>query len=273
MLSVLVGRKVLQPLNHFSQRMNSASQKISAACAEIGSGSQALGQGVSKQAESLANTNRVVKEVSESSVKNASKAEVTSQMMAGLKEQAAEAAEKAGAINAAISRIAAATTDAAKIIGAIESIAFQTNLLALNAAVEAARAGDAGKGFAVVAEEVRSLAKRSADAARDTAKTLSRAQQETEVGAAVVKTATGVFVSMDAHTTQAASLVGAIADDSLDQTINLNNIEGCVRGIEEVSEVTSKVALTTEKAGAQMVHSARELAAVAGEFSNMIGMK
>lgn len=272
-LYLALSRWVVRPLHGFSAKLSQATRRISTACSAIGQGSQALGDGVNKQASSLHDTTKVVREVSESSVKNASKAEVTAQMMTGLTEQAAEASRKADEINAAIGRIQGVTEDAVKIISAIESLAFQTNLLALNAAVEAARAGEAGKGFAVVADEVRNLARRSAEAAQSTAKTLSKAKEETEAGSKIVKAASQVFKDMDAQTSQAESLVGAIANDSLDQTINLNNIDSCVQRIGAVAQMTSEVALSTQQAGGEMSSCAAELSSVVSDFDAMIGVR
>jgi sensor domain CHASE-containing protein len=271
-LYVALQKWVIGPLKGFSQRLSSTSDKISVACGSISQGSESLSQGVQKQAGSLTDTTKVVKEVSESSVKNASKAEATALMMSGLTHKAAEASKKAEEISSAISRIQGVTENAVKIIGAIESIAFQTNLLALNAAVEAARAGEAGKGFAVVADEVRNLARRSAEAAQDTAKTLSQAKEETLAGTTVVQAASQVFKEMDAHTVQAASLVSTIADASLDQTINLNNIESCVAQIGQVAKLTSDIAERTQQAGSEMSHCANDLVSVAAEFQKMVGV-
>lgn len=269
-LYLALRRWVTQPLHLFSLRMTQASKSISKAALAIAEGSEALGQGVEKQTASLEDTTKVVREVSESSVKNAAKAEVTAQTMGLLSAQATQALNKAEEISAAILRIQSVTSDAVKITSTIESIAFQTNLLALNAAVEAARAGEAGKGFAVVAEEVRSLAKRSAEAAQGTANTLSMAHQETKLGTLVVQEASNVFKEMDAYTTRAVSLVSTIADDSLDQTINLNNIESCVKQIGSVAQVTSGVASTTQRAGQEISLSALDLEAVTREFRTML---
>lgn len=264
---------VTRPLSGFAQKLAGTAQRIDLACRQIESGSESLGDGVKKQAESLNDTTNVVKDVSASSVKNASKAEVTSQMMSGLTSQAAEASRRANEISSAINRIQGVTDEAVKIISVIESIAFQTNLLALNAAVEAARAGEAGKGFAVVADEVRNLAKRSAEAAQNTANTLKQAKDETEAGTLVVQGASKVFKEMDEHTMRAAALVGAIANDSLDQTINLNNIQNSVQKIEEVARITSEVAGTTQQAGTAMAACSSELTNIAEDFRLMVGIK
>jgi methyl-accepting chemotaxis protein len=165
----------------------------------------------------------------------------------------------------AIQRIKASSDDTARIIKTIDEIAFQTNLLALNAAVEAARAGDAGKGFAVVAEEVRNLAQRSAEAAKNTAALIVESQQNA---------ADGVNVS-----TEVASTLNQIVDGIVRMNELVNGVstasEEQARGAEEVNravEQMDKLTQTNAASAEESASASEELSAQAKELRDMVNV-
>jgi methyl-accepting chemotaxis protein len=175
----------------------------------------------------------------------------------------------------AIHGITNSSNSISKIISTIDEIAFQTNILALNAAVEAARAGEAGMGFAVVAEEVRSLAKRSADAAKETAKMIEAAVKQSQLGAEVngkvtariaevVQKANGVRDSL-AHIVAKArevdSVVGQITEASKEQNSGLEQINGAINLMNQVTQANAAGSEETASASEELTTQSIELRA------------
>jgi len=155
-------------------------------------------------------------------------------------------------MSAAIMEIQQASGETVKIIKTIDEIAFQTNLLALNAAVEAARAGESGKGFAVVAEEVRNLAQRSAQAAKNTAELIQKASQKTETGVAMSREVTQAFEQINQGSAKAKALVGKIAEASQEQARR-------IAGLSESTELVNKGTLENSSTSQEVASTAEEL--------------
>jgi hypothetical protein len=153
---------------------------------------------------------------------------------------------------------------APKIVKTIDEIAFQTNLLALNAAVEAARAGEGGRGFAVVAEEVRSLALRSAEAAKNTAALIEEAVQNAEGGVAINAEVLRQLGDINTRISRVREVMGEIAGASEEQSTGVEQINVAV---EQMNAVTQNVAANSE----ETARSAQELARQAGMMQEMVG--
>jgi methyl-accepting chemotaxis protein len=154
-----------------------------------------------------------------------------------------------------------------RIVKTIDEIAFQTNLLALNAAVEAARAGDAGRGFAVVAEEVRALAQRSAEAARNTATLIEQSVQSAHASAAMVATVERTLGAADAQVEKVAEVLESVAGTSARQRDGITQVS---RSVEQVGTATQNVASTSEEsaaAGAELSAQAERMQQLVEEFT------
>jgi methyl-accepting chemotaxis protein len=167
-------------------------------------------------------------------------------------EGASQAAVRGGAVVAQVVRTMAEITESSRrindIIGVIDGIAFQTNILALNAAVEAARAGEQGRGFAVVASEVRSLAQRSASAAREIKDLIGASTQGVERGSKLVSEAGASMNDIVSQVHQVASLIGEISLATREQTSGIDQVGEAVSDLDRVTQ--QNVALVEQSAAA-----------------------
>jgi methyl-accepting chemotaxis protein len=169
----LVMRAAMSGMRNAIVELNAASEQTAAASVQVATSSESLAQGASEQAASIEETSSTLEQISSTTKQTADHAVRMERLIASTRDNAGKGSEAMGRMVERIGAMKESSDKTAKIVKTIDEIAFQTNLLALNAAVEAARAGEAGRGFAVVAEEVRSLALRSAQAAKDTSPDIS----------------------------------------------------------------------------------------------------
>lgn len=179
-------------------------------------------------------------------------------------------AEKGGEIvNRAISAMNEIQNSSARIesiIGVIDEIAFQTNLLALNAGVEAARAGEAGKGFAVVAQEVRELAQRSANAAKEIKQLISTSSDQVDVGVRLVGESGSSLELIVSHFNTMSATVTEIAVSARDQAISLREVSAAGDQMDKVTQQNAAMVEQTTAAAQSLVHETDRLAALMGQF-------
>lgn len=243
--------QALLNLVHNTHRVVSA---IAAAADQVASGSTlvadssfALSQGATVQASSIQELTASLIEVSSQTNTNAKNAERANTLTQKVQEYAATGNEQMRQMLTAMDEINVSSANIGKIIKVIDDIAFQTNILALNAAVEAARAGQHGKGFAVVAEEVRNLASKSANAARETTDLIEGSTRKVNTGTKIAKDTAEALEQIVTQVSTVAELVSSIAQASNEQAAAIEQINN---GIKQVSEVVQTNAATSEESAA-----------------------
>ncbi|MEW5804472.1 MAG: methyl-accepting chemotaxis protein [bacterium] len=227
-------------------------EQITQGSAQISHASQQLAQRFGEQASSIEETSSSLEEMASMTRQNADNTNKANLLMEEVKSQLGGAVGAMERMSDAIEKIKTSSTETAKIIKVIDEIAFQTNLLALNAAVEAARAGETGKGFAVVAEEVRSLAQRSAEAARTTTDLIAGAQKNADSGVDITGEVGKSLALVQESMAKVVVLVTEIAVAFREQS----------QGIEQVNMAVAQM----DKAIQQSAANSGELAGTAEEF-------
>lgn len=222
-------------------------ESISTASQEIATGNIDLSQRTEEQASSLEETAASLEELTSTVRQNADNARQANQLAQGTSEIAIEGGEKSRLVVETMSNISENSGQIANIIKLIDDIAFQTNILALNAAVEAARAGDQGRGFAVVAEEVRSLAQRSAAAAREISELITVSVQTVKEGVHLVEETGTTIDSIVRSVQQVTDIIGEISAASDEQS---QGIEQVNQAVIQMDDVTQQNAALVEEAAA-----------------------
>jgi len=244
-------------------QVDAAADQITSAANEIASGSQVLAEATSEQASSLEEISSSLEEINSLTAGNADNAKAGLKL-ADLAVQAVDEGNQAmEKMNKAMDAILKSSQETGKIIKTIDDIAFQTNLLALNAAVEAAHAGEAGKGFAVVAEEVKNLALRSADAAKNTNSLIEESARNSEMGSRIVEQVTKSFQEMKEEFNKVKAIVNEISASSDEQSHGVGQIS---TGVNEMNRVTQQNAANAEESAS----ASAELTSQADELKKMI---
>jgi len=239
--------KVVENLNSMFAEINTASSQVSAGSKQIANGAQALAQGSTQQAASVQELSAAISEIAEKTKANASTAGRTAQMSTSIRESAEKGSRQMDEMITAVSDINEASKSISNIIKTIDDIAFQTNILALNAAVEAARAGQHGKGFAVVAEEVRNLASKSAEAAKDTGTMIQNSMEKAELGSRIASETAESLSDIVSGISESGKLITEIAEASEAQSQGISEIN---TGIDQVAQVVQQNSATAEESSA-----------------------
>jgi methyl-accepting chemotaxis protein len=232
-------------LDNALSRVTSSTAQVTMAAEQINSGSQSLSQAAAEQASTLQEIASSLRELASTSRQSAANAKEARNMADTARHSADKSTASMQRLSQAIEAIKVTSDDTAKIVKTIDDIAFQTNLLALNAAVEAARAGDAGKGFAVVAEEVRNLAMRSAEAAKNTAQRIQEAVQRAGDGVVLNQEALTNLGEIVTQVHSISEVIGEIATSSEQQQ---HGIEQLNTAVEQLNQVTQQTAANSEEA-------------------------
>ncbi len=238
-------------------------QGVSSGAGEITAASDDLARRTEQQAASLEETAAALNQITTTVKKTAEIANDASQVVSRAKADAQHSREVLHKTVAAMNGIETFSKKISSIIGVIDEIAFQTNLLALNAGVEAARAGDAGRGFAVVATEVRALAQRSADAAKEIKALISTTSQQVDIGVKLVGETGDVLVNIAGQVADLNKLVSEIAASAQEQATGLGEVNTAVN---QMDHVTQQNAAMVEEATA----ASHSLTAEAGGLNDLV---
>jgi len=269
-LAVLIARSIIGPIKRIIDALSAGSEQVSAASGQVSSASQEMAEGASEQAASLEETSASLEEMAAQTRQNADNANEANGSMTEVSKLVTGGVESMKTMSEAITTIKESANETAKIIKTIDEIAFQTNLLALNAAVEAARAGEAGKGFAVVAEEVRNLAQRSAEAAKNTSELIGQSQTYADNGVKVGQEVAQALDGISGGASKVGSLVNEITAASKEQSVGIDQINKAVSEMDKVVQQNAASAEESASASEEMNAQARELNHVVGELQAIV---
>jgi len=240
-------RKMENNLNSMFDEIRNSSDSVTDGTRQVSDGAQSLAAGSTEQASTLQELVSSISVISEKTMANAAIANKTSELSLRIKDSADKGSRQMDDMITAVSEINDASKGISKIIKTIDDIAFQTNILALNAAVEAARAGQHGKGFSVVAEEVRNLASKSADAAKDTSNMIQNSIVKAELGSKIANETAVSLKEIAAGINEASVFISEIATASGEQSSGISQIN---IGLDQVAQVVQQNSATAQQSAA-----------------------
>ncbi|HEY0846656.1 MAG TPA: methyl-accepting chemotaxis protein [Noviherbaspirillum sp.] len=247
-------------------QIKEATTLVNTAAAEIAAGNADLSARTEAQASSLEETASSMEELTATVRQNADNAREANQLVLSTSDTSARGGQAVQQVVATMASIKESAHRIVDIIGVIDGIAFQTNILALNAAVEAARAGEHGKGFAVVAAEVRSLAQRSAGAAREIKQLIGDSVEKVETGGALVDDAGKTMGAIVEAVGRAAHIMGEIASASREQSAGIAQVNQAVSGMDEMTQRNAALVEQAAAAANDMRMQAQKLAHLVDSF-------
>lgn len=272
-VALLVTSGITKPVNMIIGGLNKGADQVTSSSNQVSSSSQALAEASSEQAAAIEESSSSLEEMASMTRQNAENAGQADILMQQSKKIIDEANRSMSELTLSMDEITRASEETSKIIKTIDEIAFQTNLLALNAAVEAARAGDAGAGFAVVAEEVRNLAKRSAEAAGSTALLIEGTVSKINSGSQLLKKTNSAFSEVSNSSAKVGELVAEIAVASREQAQGIEQINKAVAEMDKIVQVNAAGAEESASASEEMTAQAEEMKRLVDGLIAVIGRR
>ncbi len=247
-------------------QVRNSSDSIATGSAEIAGGNADLSQRTEQQAANLEETAASMEQLTATVKANAETARTANQLATSASGVAAKGGEVVGQVVTTMEQITAASRKIADIIGTIDGIAFQTNILALNAAVEAARAGEQGRGFAVVASEVRSLAGRSAQAAKEIKSLIGDSVSKVEIGSQLAAQAGGTMADIVNQVRKVADLIAEISAASGEQSQGIAQVGDAIHQLDQVTQQNAALVEESAAAAESLKHQAATMIDVVSVF-------
>ena len=265
-----VSRKLVDALQHIEtaiQQVHRSSDAIRQASGDIAHGNQLLSSRTEDAAASIAQTAASVEEIASTIRASVDNAHQANQLAGQASDVATRGGEAVHRVVDTMSGIQQSSRKITDIIGVIDGIAFQTNILALNAAVEAARAGEQGRGFAVVASEVRSLAQRSAEAAKEIKQLITRSVEQVDSGSSLVGNTGEIIGEVVEQVRRVSALVSEITVSSSEQNEGIGQINLAISRLDQTTQQNASMVEQTAAAAERLRQQSDELIAAVSVFN------
>ncbi|KQM76039.1 methyl-accepting chemotaxis protein [Xylophilus sp. Leaf220] len=253
-------------LSRVVSEVRQGSESIATGAGQIATGNADLSQRTEEQASNLQQTAASMEEMNSTIKQNAETVRTATQMAQSASTTASRGGEVVGEVVRTMEDISASSRKIGDIIGVIDGIAFQTNILALNAAVEAARAGEQGRGFAVVASEVRSLAQRSATAAKEIKTLIGESVEKVDAGTRLVGEAGTTIGEVVDQARRVADLIGEIGAATHEQSQGISQVSDAVNQLDQVTQQNAALVEESAAAADSLNHQAARLVDVVSVF-------
>ena len=270
LITWFISTNVLKIIRHVNNELNEASDQMISASSQVSGSSQSLAEGSSEQASSIEEIAASLEEISSMSNQNVTHANECNTQMKEASQSVEQLGEGLNLMVEAVTDIEKNSEATKKIVKTIDEIAFQTNLLALNAAVEAARAGEAGAGFAVVAAEVRNLALRAAEAAKNTGVLIDQTVESVQSGTAITHELKGCVDTSLELIRKIAALVDNITTASNEQSQGITQINSAVSQLDTITQQNAANAEESAAAAEELNSQSFSLTSIVDKLSTII---
>ncbi len=270
-LALFIARGLTRVLRRLTLSLAEGAAQVNGASSQVAGAAQQLAEGAGQQASSLEETSAALEEMAAMTRTNAENAVEAHRMVSEARQTAEDSDQTTVQLDGAMTSINESADRIRKIIKVIEEIAFQTNLLALNAAVEAARAGEHGKGFAVVADEVRNLAMRAADAARETTTLIEDSVNRAREGSNVTGQVAAALHTISGAVGRVSELIENISTASREQALGIDQVSAAVSNVEKVTQEAAASAEQAASASQELNAQAGAMHLAVGELVGLVG--